>query len=176
VARRSGFRHRDRSRRVKTWGFGPDAIDQTLNSTSSVIWTDGIATTIGELTLLRTRGQISVTQNVGSAIQDGFAGAHGICMVTLPAFTAGVGSVPSPITESDWDGWIWHEFWDVRVLTATIADGVNAVSVVHRSVIDSKAMRKGFDDQMRIIGVTEVVEGGTASVELHGDTRMLFLQ
>ena len=83
--------------------------------------------------------------------------------------------MPTPFTEADWDGWLWHEFFDVRALTATIADGVNAFSAVSRVVIDSKAMRKGWDDKVTLVGVTEVVEGGTASMELHGNTRCLVL-
>ena len=175
MARRSGFQHQVRSRRSKDWAFGPSAVDQTLNATGSLIWSIGVQTVLGELTIIRTRGIVNVTQNVGSAAQDGMAGAHGIALVTTQAFTAGVVSIPTPVSENEWDGWLWHSFFDVRVITATIADGVNAMSVIDRQVIDSKAMRKGFDESMTLVGVTEVVEGGTASIEIHANTRVLVL-
>ena len=77
-----------------------------------------------------------------AAAGDGFFGAVGIGIVTNQAFVAGVTSMPEPFDEVNWDGWMWHFFFDIRSVTATIGDGVNAASVSQLLTIDSKAMRK----------------------------------
>ena len=125
-------------------------------------------------TIVRIRGIARVHQTVGSAVGAGFKGALGIGIVTAQAFAAGVTSIPGPITDSFWDGWMWHSFFDVRVVTATIADGANAASVSYVVPIDSKAMRKwdGSSENV-LVGVMELIEQTTAVMELEADTRVL---
>ena len=88
------------------------------------------------------------------------------------AFAIGQTAVPTPITEADWPGWLYHQFGDCRVVTATIADGVNASGANFRMEIDSKAMRKQGADET-LMAVLEVSEQGTATMEMHGDLRIL---
>jgi len=170
MARRSGFPAR--SRRTTAWGLGPQERDGNFSATGSALWSSGSQTTLGKVTIVRTRGIVHAVCNVADAAGAGFAGAHGIALVTTAAFDVGVTAVPTPITEQDWDGWLWHSFFDVRSVTATIADGVNGVSVNSLIEIDSKAMRK-FDEDMTLVGVTEVVESTNAQLEVQADVRLL---
>ena len=108
-----------------------------------------------------------------TAVGDGFRGAVGIYMMTTAAFAIGPTAALGPLTEANSDMWLWHSFFDLRIITATIADGVNAVAANHRIEIDSKAMRKDFDPERVLVGVTEVVEVGTATMENHAEVRVL---
>ena len=170
--RRSGFQARG-PRRTMDWGLGPAETQGVLTATSSVLWSLG-TTPSQNLTLVRTRGLISYYQTSQAGLGDGFRGASGIYMMTEAAFTIGVTAALGPLTDANSDVWLWHSFFDLHAVTATEADGSNAVGVVLRQEIDSKAMRKDFDPTMVMVGVTEVVEHGVATAEFFADTRQLF--
>ena len=168
-----GGSHARGPRRVVDWGLGPCNQNDSITSTGKHLWTQGISPS-QNLTLIRTRGFVQVVLLSVGAAGDGFLGAHGICMVTEDAFAAGQASIPDPFSDSNSDIWLWHSIFDVRAITATIADGVNAYSCVSKIEVDSKAMRKNFDPEMVIVGITGVQESGTATAEINADTRMLF--
>jgi len=172
VARQRGFPARSRSRRLTAWAEGPESVRQTVTGNDHLVWTFGVATTQGKVTIVRIRGTWQIRLTTTSAVNAGFHGALGIGLVTTPAFDAGAVSTPGPLTEVDWDGWMWHTFFDVNSITAVIADGVNAFSVVAQGVIDSKAMRL-FDEDTTLIGAVEVEEDGTQLAMLSAETRML---
>jgi len=166
VARRSGFtRGPGRPRRTTQWLFGPDVVDQNFTATSRTIWTSGISSGLNQ-TIVRIRGVLVLTLTSGS-LGDGFFGAAGIGLIAENAFTAGVTSVPTPFLDADWDGWIWHTFFDLRGFDA---DGPAPRQTI---VIDSKAMRKWEGDEMTLFGSTDVVETGVASMFTEADTRVL---
>jgi hypothetical protein len=100
---------------------------------------------------------------------DGFTGAFGIGIATAAATAIGITAVPTPITEQEWDGWIfWHAF-SVRAPAAF--DGTMAA--IFRSVeIDSKAMRK-LREEDSIYAAVEVIEQGTSALNVGLDTRIL---
>ena len=108
---------------------------------------------------------------VQDSIGGGFAGAVGIGLVTDQAFAAGVASVPTPVTESAWDGWIYHRFFDTRA--ASTATDTFAGSF-ERWEMDSKAMRK-WDEDMTLFAVTEVVEAGVCTLRVRADSRLLVM-
>jgi len=89
--------------------------------------------------------------------------------VTAAAVTAGVASVPTPITEVEWEGWLWHEFFSFHSPVATAGIGSAAREKI---VIDSKAMRK-VETQDVVILVMEAVVSGAASMTIMGQSRML---
>ncbi len=172
--RRFGPRSRSHPRRVTTWEQGPIASDVTVQSSTGKLWTSGIfLASQTRATLVRVRGYIHVWQLTATAAGDGFIGAFGLCIVSSEAFAAGVASVPSPLEELGWDGWLWHQMWDIRSLTGTFADGVNAASVSQRIEIDSKSMRIMEDDNV-LCGVSDQTESGTATAEFNANTRVLF--
>ena len=167
--RRSGYRPRG-SRKTTDWGVGPQAVGFSVTASGKNVWSSG--TTLAQnFTLLRTRGYIDYFLTVATAAGDGFAGASGIFMATEDAFTAGSGSLLGPLSDATSDMWIWHSFFSVRVITTTLADGVNAGVAHYRQIIDSKAMRKDFDSDRVMCGVTEVTEIGTATMLMGAETR-----
>ena len=174
MARRSGFHPRgQRSSGVaRDWGAGVGGSAlTTIVTSSSVVLGSGVQTTGSELTLLRTRGICDLfLQGSGAADGDGMFGAIGIGVFTDPAFIAGVGSLPTPVTDVEWNGWLWHSFFSVHNPDITFGGS----PVVHqRFEIDSKAMRK-FDASQVMAAVIETVEIGTAVLNVFMDTRILF--
>jgi len=172
VARHRGFPARSRSRRITAWGLGPADADGALSASGAALWSQGIVITVNEVTLVRIRGNLRIIIKSSSAAGDGYRGASGIGIVTKEAFAAGAVSMPTPQSNADWDGWLWHSFWTVQAITATIADGVNAAAVSKDIEIDSKAMRK-WNDDMTLFGMHEVVELGTSTIEFQADSRLL---
>ena len=154
-----------RSRRTSQWLFGPDSVAQVFASTTRGIWTTGISSGLNQ-TIVRTRGVVGLTLTAGSQ-DDGFFGAIGFGLVAENAFAAGASSCPSAFLDADWDGWLWHTFFDIR-------GWVTGLVPPHQSiVIDSKAMRKWEGDEMTLFGSTDVVETGVASLTVNADTRVL---
>ncbi len=107
-----------------------------------------------------------------TAAGDGFQGALGICLVSNEAFVVGSAAIPGPLTDSDWDGWIWHDFFHVFSPAATLAAGAGDGAASVRGVIDSKAMRK-WSEGYTLAAKVETVENGTATGEFWADTRVL---
>ncbi len=175
MARRRGFPARGlRSPgRLTAWALGPNETGVAFTTVTQGLWTTGVALTSGKATIVRIRGYIELMIQASSAVDGGFSGAIGLGLVTTPAFDIGATAVPGPVTELDWDGWMWHHFFSIRTMTATIADGANAYSAVQKIDIDTKAMRR-FDEDMTLIGVIETgAESGAATLRAHADTRVL---
>ena len=165
-----GSHRGNRSRRRTEWfgGVGGTAV-QSFSSSGTALLGSGIITTTGEETLARTRGILDIFLTAGTSAGDGYFGAVGIGLATTSAFQAGVASLPTPITESGWDGWLWHQFYSVHIGIAASADSDGSH---FRTEIDSKAMRK-VDTSMTLYAAIEHVEIGTAVMSVFLDTRML---
>jgi len=159
-------------RRRTSWVVGPTASNISMSSGSQVLWTTGVGQLVDGETLVRVRGVASVFLNSFTAAGDGFFGAMGIAITTDEAFASGAGAVPSPLNDVDWDGWLWHSFFDVRGVSGTIGDGVNANAVYQRIEIDSKAMRK-WKAGTTLFGIVDQIESGTAIAEVNADCRIL---
>ena len=163
-------RHRS-PRRPTSWEVGVNAVEQAISATSNLIWTNAVTSALAS-TLVRIRGYAFLRLEVAGA-GDGFEGALAIGLVSNEAVAAGAAAVPNPLTDANFDGWIWHHFFDVHSVTATIADGVNANAVVQRIEIDSKAMRIWDGSGYTLIGVMGARESGTVSLVLGAETRIL---
>ena len=103
MVRRSGYSPRGhRSSGVaRDWGAGTGGTGAvSVNAAGPQILGAGVQTVGSELTLLRTRGIVHLSLTSATSAGDGFFGAIGICVVSDQAFTAGVGSMPTPITEA----------------------------------------------------------------------------
>ena len=166
-----GFPRRSQ-RRSTAWSAAVASDDLTLSATARAVWSTGAVPSVEGLTIVRTRGQGMLTLASATGAGDGFRGAMGIGIVSDEAFAIGATAMPGPLTQAEWPGWMWHQFFVLQAVTATIADGVNANSAVYRFEIDSKAMRK-VPVGMTIFGMIDVTELGTASLELQAETRML---
>ncbi len=174
MARSSGFRRQARGRSSgisRDWGVGPGgtAVTQLTGSGVSLLGS-ALSPQGSEITVMRTRGIFDAfLEGVPAADGGGYFGAVGIGKATLSAFTAGIGSLPTPITEADWDGWLWHSFFSLHVGDVTFAGTPGAQVTME---VDSKAMRK-FDIQEVLYAAVEVVETGSAVLNMRFDSRML---
>ena len=166
------------------WAVGPETAGNgqpiPITSSSAVLGGVSVGPVLDSLTLIRTRGSFSCHLEAATTQGDGFHGAIGIGMATLAAFTAGVASVPTPITEEDWDGWLYHQYFTINaggpIAAATAADQqgvVNATIGALRQEVDSKAMRKIDIDSVFYFCI-EVIEFGTAAMDFSFNSRMLF--
>jgi len=162
---------RSGSKRNTDWGFGPDILAQSVTTSTKLLGTTSL--TIGEqATIVRVHGVLHLVLTTLGGAGEGFLGAAGIALVNSDAFAQGINSIPGPLTDSHWDSWFWHSFFDVRAATGTIANGVNGVCGTQRLTIDSKAMRK-WDPAETLVLVAEFVESGTCAVSVNADSRLL---
>ena len=160
------------SRRQVGWSGGPGQVVINRATSGQELLSVGAQSNTDGLTLVRMRGYARFWISAAAAAQDGFTGALGFCIVSENAFDIGVTAIPHPVTDDAWDGWMWHSFFTCHSVTATIADGVNASTVVWEKEIDSKAMRK-FKETDVLCAVLEVVEVGTSTFNGFVDTRVL---
>ncbi len=175
-----GFSHRTRAPRRQTdWGFGVGGHARTVvASTTPQFLGTAIQPLVEGLTVIRMRGELLIQLSTVTAARDGLAGAVGIGMVEDPAFTAGIASVPTPITEESAENWLWYTPFSVMLgqigTAAATGLGAGTASSMFRMTIDSKAMRK-FPSTMLLYAAIEVgTEIGTAVADVWLDTRILF--
>jgi len=169
VARRRPF-VRSSDRRRTSWELGPqELLQQQFTATSSIAWNGAAGVLEAGATLVRVRGFVDMFVESAVAGGDAYIGAHGLCMITADANTAG--AFPDPLTEDGWDGWLWHSFFSTYVPAAA-----DLSSWQHsRLIIDSKSMRK-LNETDVLIGITEVDEVNAGStLILQANTRTLVM-
>ena len=179
MAQRRGFSRRGQlvsQRRSTAWGVGPGQSAATaITATGATIIGAGAASTGDGQTVVRLRGELLIWLSLAAASGDGYEGAFGVGIVHNPAFTAGVASVPTPITEVADENWLYHRFFFVKApeLFATGAEPAGRAGVgMFSAEVDSKAMRK-FDSDMILYAAVEVAEVGTATLQVQFDSRVL---
>ena len=181
MARPRGF-HQARTmpaRRQNAWSLGAGGSTvTTLSATGAAFLGSSVIPATEGLTIVRTRGELLMFLSSASAGLDGFTGAFGLAVVTSEAVAAGIASVPTPVEQADWNGWLYHRFFSITAVDALDSgvsddkDAINAVSAALRIEVDSKAMRK-FKVEDRLYAAIEVVEVGTADLRIFFDSRML---
>ena len=172
-------------RRQTSWSPGPKsetnggaaaqltATGSALGAIIAVPGSDG-------LTLVRLRGEFLFRLDTAVGLGDGFFGAVGVGIFNDAALTVGgVTSLQTPITNEDWDGWLWHQYFAVTAADAIVAAAAaNAPGQSHnvtaavRVVVDSKAMRKVPVGQS-IAVVLQVTEVPTATATWFFNSRTL---
>ena len=160
-------------RRSSSWdaGTGGTTIDARSGSGSAFVGSAITPTTSG-LTVVRTRGLLSLMLTLATAAGDGFVGAFGIGLATFAAVTAGIGSVPTPVTEIGDENWL---YWSpIFAMNPIVSSAGITRSAFQQIIVDSKAMRK-FDDGMAMYAALELVEVGTATIDIAFDSRVLSL-
>ncbi len=177
--RRGSFPVRARSTRRQTeWSLGPgDTSLTSISASSSVFMGAAIQALVPGLTVIRIRGELLLYLTLGTSAGDGYVGAFGIGIASLAAVTAGIASVPTPITEAGADSWLYHRFFRLSSpgVSTAAALNVNAFGVAAgamRVEVDSKAMRK-FPQDLAIYAAIEVVEGGVATMDGFFNSRSL---
>jgi len=110
IVRRSFGRKSDRR---TIWAFSSDSSATQALGAGAVVLDQGLdmLSAFGEAaTVVRTRGSLWVKSDQEAATESPF-GAVGMMVVRDAAFTAGVASVPSPITEEGDEGWFLWVPW-----------------------------------------------------------------
>ena len=170
-------------RHRSSWEVGPETSGgggpQAFSGTGPILAGTAVTITIDSLTLIRTRGEFLMYLISATAAGDGFHGAIGIAKATTAAVLAGVASVPTPITEEAWEGWLYHRYFSIiapgPMAVATAAQETlqhAGVTAAVRFEIDSKAMRKANIDESFYFCV-ELVQHGTAAAEFLMNSRLL---
>ena len=161
------------TRRETAWEQGPGAGTLvSISSSSKTILGTAFEPAVPGLTIVRIRGNLQAYLKTASAGDSGFHCAVGIGIVTTDAFSIGVTAMPGPLSDIFWDGWLFHQIFDIFAASGTIADNFNLGLAVERFEIDSKAMRK-FRTNMTVFAMLETVEGGTATMSVRVGSRML---
>ena len=186
--RQSRFRMSSgRSQRRKTsWSLGPktgaNGTGIAVVASGSTMGGIGAQAVLDGITVVRIRGELLFTISTASALEDGMFGAFGIGIAFNPAFTAGIGSVPTPISEEFQDNWFYHRYFTCIANGAISAAGVSLsagqqdpTSACIRVEVDSKAMRK-LNIGDTIYAALEVTEVGTVTARWAFNSRMLVKQ
>ena len=133
------------TRRLTDWGsIGPftDAVTGTGTNLVATLNAAGLA--LRPFTIVRTHLAWSVTSDQTAATEDQQI-AVGMAVVSEQAAAAGVGSVPTPITDLGSDLWF---LWDYIAASFLFISGVGfSPELAHTRYVDSKAMRKVNADQ-----------------------------
>ena len=160
-----------RSHRNTGWEEGPGGTTERQSITSEAGFVGQALSILADgLTLVRTRGLFRAQLEVITAAGDGFQGAFGIGKASLAAIAVGITAVPTPITEQTWEGWL---FWHPISVHGGVSAAADSTGSTQEFVVDSKAMRKINSDE-GFYAAFEVVELGTAQVNMWFDSRMLF--
>ena len=179
--------HRRRSflssapRRLTTWLGGPgslSSVQATITASGSTLASVTVSLAQERATLVRTRGRLRCYLKSAAAGNNGFVGAFGMAVANLAAVSAGVSSVPTPVTEQtyEWIYWTPIQLLSAGVIDASAAtdeDGITGNSGFFDIEIDSKAMRK-ITNEHACYGVIEVTEIGTATMQWMFGSRQLF--
>ena len=146
-----------------------------LTAAGASLWSTGQSAVADGQTVARIRGEVTLGLESVASAMDGYQSyAVGIGIVTASAFAVGVTAVPSPLTEIEWEGWMWIHS-GAALFRQSAAETESSPSSFVRIPIDTKAMRKIHSDEI-LIGVTELgTEVGSASLEYSARTRVLLL-
>ena len=161
-SRRPGSFNSSSPRRQTSWTAGPGGII-TQSATGKTLFGTGIVPTIEGLTIARLRGEAMFSMRSAGSAADSWRGAVGMALVTDEAFAVGVTAVPGPLTDIDFDEWMWWSAFQLTAAIGAVASDEPSYPLTQaiRIPIDNKAMRK-FPVGKTLVCVAEATEvGGT---------------
>ncbi len=136
-------------RRATEWIGSADSTAVSSLAAGAGVLNQSFAFSAEPATVVRTRGSLWVASDQVAATEEPF-GALGFIVVRDAAFSAGVASIPTPITEEGDDGWfLWQAF-----LASFQAGGGTYTGDVNQYVrydFDSKAQRKVQDGDTVVV-------------------------
>ncbi len=157
---RSSFRPRfPRQKRGTEWVASFDVTTTTALAAAGVVL-DQIFTPGEQLTVVRTVGYCAWGTDQVAASEDPF-GALGFMVVRSAASTAGIGSVPTPITEEGDDGWFGYVPLNSSIKFADATGFQIPALTVHP--FDIRAQRKMVEGDT-MIAVLENASAGSGAV------------
>ena len=131
-----------RTRRATDWSLGLIAAGKTSVAANSKVLVASLSEAsllpIAPATVVRTRGAVQISSDQSAADEDQI-GSIGVAFVSEVARALGVTAIPGPSTETLWDGWFVHQFFQQRFL---FASNTGEHLGLRQYEIDSKAMRK----------------------------------
>ena len=143
---RRATRQIGRTKRLTAWdSTAPETAYIGLGAATVAL--DSAFTTLGPVTIVRVRGQLSVETDQVAGVERPF-GAVGFCIVSDEAFAIGVTAMPKPYIDAESDLWVMHEFWAAPMNFGT---AVGFAKVDFNLRIDSKGMRKFSEDQTLVL-------------------------
>ena len=154
------------TRRQTAWELSPFLTSTSLTAEGQTVST-GVSILADGLTLIRIRGILALTCTSVSAVTSHMVGSIGFAVATENAFGVGVSALPNPSDDPEWDGWIYHHYFDVGYIAA---QGSGAV----RLEIDSKSMRKIPESNVLYATIDIQDEIGTVAVTAALETRSLY--
>ena len=173
MARRSVGRAVVRApRRPTFWEGSTHAITlaSAQSATTSVV-SEAILENTPNPTLIRIHGEVIINVTARTAAQDAATIGLGIIPQGKAAITAGVASMPKPLTEIG-SPWIWHRMVNMRSNVAPV-NGTDILGNRH-ILIDNKSMRKFDLNQGLQLIVENVAQTGTITVTILLAVRVLF--
>ncbi len=123
------------------------------------------------VTIARLRGNAFVRMVPDAASSSMILGL-GLIVVDKEAFTAGIASVPSPVTDPE-ASWLWHQLYPLGPAVGT--EVVNELGTVWQTPIDSKAQRKVRVDEVLAIVAEGLITAGTPTCDGAAAVRLMTL-
>ena len=153
------------------WGaFEVMARAVALSGTSIGNQSTGVVA-LERLTIVRLRGHGFIHMDAGAALDSVVVGV-GLIVSPIEAFSAGVGSVPTPLADME-APWIWHDLFVLGPAVTATDDGGDLSRNV-QFTIDNKAMRKfRANEELAFVMETDVL-AGTPTVDVFMAARQLF--
>ena len=153
------------SRREMVWfgaGFGAITVSVAATLLTSL---NAAALALRPFTIIRTRLAIAWDSDQAAATEGG-AGVFSMQVVSDSAVAAGVTAVPTPLTETDSDYFVYKPVnFGIVVLDAT-GFVQSPIGDKDQFEVDSKAMRKvGLDEDVSVVLQTRSAVGSVISVE-----------
>ena len=151
MARRFQNQRRAPSRPNRAWaGIVSTGYTTVALSAKVLLGTFSLSNPNIDETILRTVGTIAVTSDQNAATED-IIGAFGMILVTDLAVTAGVASIPDPVTDTSDDGWFLYVPF-AQSLAFSSGVGFDA-QFATQYTFDSKAKRRMEEGQQAAIVV-----------------------
>ena len=154
------------TRRKTSWAVGPGGTSLlSIAAPQTSVVGSGATSLEDGLTVVRLRGELLL--RLQTPTTDGFTGAFGIALCTAAAFAVGITALQKPISDEDWDGWLYHQYFAIN------GEAAGDLDTVVRTVVDSKAMRKLPQDMVVFSAIQTSIETGTATLQVFFNSRML---
>ena len=149
--------HRRSTNWISLFDDPDNALSVADNGAALLLTRTIVSSVVAPSTIVRIRGQVGLS---GTLPVNSLLGI-GIAVVSDQAAALGITAVSHPITDSEWDGWLWT---DSRYI------GSGNFNTLNEWPIDSKAMRKWDDDQSLVVVAENIginVGGGAIIVSVN---------
>ena len=136
-------------RRKSEWVASVDATQTSALAAGAAVLDQTLAQ-LEPVTILRTRGLLFISSDQVASNEEQF-GALGMAVVSTPAATAGVASIPTPITEEFSDLWFLYAYF---ATANSVGGGAGTGVPVTNGMVfpfDSKAQRKVVSDESIVV-------------------------